>query len=90
MGLIFATHIALAWQLLRRNDEFRSALASRDIIGQAKGTIMERFDMDAVQAFDLLVRLSKEVEHQACEHRGAVGAPGRRRAGTKQSGRSRR
>ena len=35
MGLIFATHIALAWQLLRRNDEFRSALASRDIIGQA-------------------------------------------------------
>ncbi|HWF70413.1 MAG TPA: GAF and ANTAR domain-containing protein [Mycobacterium sp.] len=59
LGLIFATHTALAWKLLRREEQFRSALASRDIIGQAKGMIMERFKIDAVQAFELLKRLSQ-------------------------------
>jgi len=60
LGVIFATHIALAWSIFRRTDEFRSALASRDIIGQAKGILMERFQVDAVAAFELLTRLSQE------------------------------
>lgn len=59
-GLILATHTALAWQLVRREEQFRSALASRDIIGQAKGMLMERFKIDAVQAFELLKRLSQD------------------------------
>jgi hypothetical protein len=59
MGVVYATHAALAWRLLRRDEEFRSALASRDLIGQAKGMIMERFGIDAVQAFELLKRLSQ-------------------------------
>jgi AmiR/NasT family two-component response regulator len=46
--------------MMRRQEEFRSALASRDIIGQAKGVIMERFNLDAVEAFDLLTRLSQQ------------------------------
>ncbi|MDT5145704.1 MAG: hypothetical protein QOC58_349 [Mycobacterium sp.] len=58
-GLILATHAALAWKLVRREEQFRSALGSRDIIGQAKGMLMERFKIDAVQAFDLLKRLSQ-------------------------------
>lgn len=58
-GLIVATHTALAWNLLRRDEQFRSALASRDIIGQAKGMVMERFKIDAVQAFEVLKRLSQ-------------------------------
>jgi AmiR/NasT family two-component response regulator len=49
----------LAWNMVRRDEQFRSALASRDIIGQAKGMIMERFRIDAVQAFELLKRLSQ-------------------------------
>jgi GAF domain-containing protein len=60
LGGVFATHIALAWSMVRRQDQFRSALASRDIIGQAKGVIMERFNLDAVEAFDLLARLSQQ------------------------------
>jgi GAF domain-containing protein len=60
LGGIFATHVALAWSTMRRHDQFRSALASRDIIGQAKGVIMERFNLDAVEAFDLLARLSQQ------------------------------
>jgi transcriptional regulator with GAF, ATPase, and Fis domain len=59
LGLIMATHTALAWNLMRRNEQFQSALASRDIIGQAKGMVMERFKIDAVQAFELLKRLSQ-------------------------------
>jgi AmiR/NasT family two-component response regulator len=40
--------------------QFDSALGSRDIIGQAKGMIIERFDLDAVAAFSLLAKLSQE------------------------------
>jgi GAF domain-containing protein len=60
LGGIFATHVALAWSMMRRQDQFRSALASRDTIGQAKGVVMERFNLDAVEAFELLTRLSQQ------------------------------
>lgn len=60
LGAVYAAHIALAWSILRRQDQFRSALASRDMIGQAKGIIMERFNLDAVEAFELLTRLSQQ------------------------------
>jgi transcriptional regulator with GAF, ATPase, and Fis domain len=60
LGGILAAHVALAWSMVRRQDQFRSALASRDMIGQAKGIIMERFDLDAVEAFELLTRLSQQ------------------------------
>jgi hypothetical protein len=38
----------------------KSALASRDVIGQAKGMIMERLSVDAVGAFQMLTRLSQQ------------------------------
>lgn len=60
VALVYATHAAIAWDVQRRDEQFRSALASRDIIGQAKGMLMERFNIDAVQAFDLLKRLSQD------------------------------
>ena len=56
---ILATHAAVAISGARRSSQFRSALASRDIIGQAKGMLMERFDVDAVRAFDLIRKLSQ-------------------------------
>jgi transcriptional regulator with GAF, ATPase, and Fis domain len=59
LGVILATHTAVAWTMVRRDEQFRSALASRDIIGQAKGMIMERFKIDAVRAFELLKQLSQ-------------------------------
>jgi AmiR/NasT family two-component response regulator len=59
VGLIFAAHTVLAWRLVGREEQLRSALASRDVIGQAKGMMMERFKIDAVQAFDTLRRLSQ-------------------------------
>lgn len=60
IGGMLATHAAIALIANDRELQFRSALASRDVIGQAKGMIMERFDVDAVRAFDLLTRLSSE------------------------------
>lgn len=56
---ILATHAAVAISGARRSEQFRSALASRDIIGQAKGMVMERLDIDAVRAFDLIRTLSQ-------------------------------
>jgi GAF domain-containing protein len=60
LGMIFATHTALVWNMARRDQQFRTALVSRDTIGQAKGMLMERFDIDAAAAFGLLTRVSQE------------------------------
>ncbi|KUI42298.1 response regulator receiver protein [Mycobacterium sp. IS-1590] len=60
LGLVFAAHSSVAWNAARRDEQFRQALASRDMIGQAKGMMMERYGVDAVQAFDLLRKLSQD------------------------------
>jgi transcriptional regulator with GAF, ATPase, and Fis domain len=60
VGLMLATNAAVALQLVNNKQQFESALASRDVIGQAKGMIMERFSVGAVQAFGLLVKLSQD------------------------------
>lgn len=60
IGYALATHAALAWDTERRVGQFRSALASRDVIGQAKGMLMERFGVDAVRAFELLKKISQD------------------------------
>lgn len=60
LGEVLAAHAAVALYAANKTRQFQSALASRDIIGQAKGMIMERYGIDAVQAFDLLARLSQD------------------------------
>lgn len=49
-----------AQAMARENEQLRRAIETRDIIGQAKGMLMERFDVDAAAAFGLLTRLSQE------------------------------
>ncbi len=60
LGSLFAAHSALVWDAARRESQFQEALASRDIIGQAKGMIMERYSKDANQAFEMLRQLSHD------------------------------
>ena len=60
IGVIFAAHSSVAWNAARRDEQFQRALASRDTIGQAKGMIMERYGVDAVQAFEVLRKLSQD------------------------------
>ncbi len=57
---VLAAHAAMAMSAARSQGQFASALATRDIIGQAKGMIMERFGIDAIAAFELLRRLSQD------------------------------
>jgi anti-anti-sigma factor len=60
IGALLASHAAIALAVNTSQHQFNLALASRDQIGQAKGIIMERFQIDAGQAFDMLKRLSQD------------------------------
>jgi GAF domain-containing protein len=60
IGAMLATHAAIALLAANKQEQFESALASRDLIGQAKGMIMERFQVNAVKAFELLTKLSQD------------------------------
>ncbi|GLZ53185.1 GAF and ANTAR domain-containing protein [Actinomycetospora sp. NBRC 106378] len=68
MALIFATHAAIVLQGARaveaaemRAAQLQEAVRSRDVIGQAKGILMERRGLSADQAFDTLRRTSQEL-----------------------------
>jgi GAF domain-containing protein len=58
IGLVFASHAAIALAGAQHEDQLRAALASRDLIGQAKGILMNQFKLTADQAFQVLVRAS--------------------------------
>ncbi|MDQ7808573.1 ANTAR domain-containing protein [Amycolatopsis sp. A133] len=67
-ALLLATHASLALQHLRTGEiaeleraHLRRAIASRDVIGQAKGILMARQGIDADAAFDLLRRTSQDL-----------------------------
>lgn len=60
VGMVLAAHAAAAIIASREGDQLQSALTTRDRIGQAKGIIMERFDVDDVQAFGMLRQLSQD------------------------------
>ncbi|OBI79763.1 hypothetical protein A9X01_25830 [Mycobacterium asiaticum] len=60
LALALAAQAAIGLAGARSSDELRSALASRDIIGQAKGIIMESQQVNSSEAFTLLTKLSQE------------------------------
>ena len=60
IGAVLAAHAAAAILASRQDQQFESALSTRDRIGQAKGIIMERYGVDDVRAFDMLRRLSQD------------------------------
>ena len=60
IGGVLAAHAASAILANQQERQLKTALRTRDRIGQAKGIIMERFGVDDLQAFDMLRRLSQE------------------------------
>ncbi|MDX1888813.1 GAF and ANTAR domain-containing protein [Mycolicibacterium sp. 050158] len=60
VGAVLANHAAIALAHRERERQFKAALATRDVIGQAKGMVMERFGVDATQAFGMLVAISRD------------------------------
>jgi hypothetical protein len=60
VGAMFAGQIALAMGWARHEETLNEALASREVIGQAVGIVMERYRIDAGRAFAFLVRTSRD------------------------------
>ena len=60
VGRLFASHAAVAFAGADKVHHLNVALARRDLIGQAKGILMERFKITADQAFSILVRVSQD------------------------------
>jgi GAF domain-containing protein len=67
IAAMLATQAATALIADNRQHQFESALASRDIIGQAKGIVMERYALDAVRAFELMARMSQNSNTRVSE-----------------------
>ncbi len=59
VGLLFAAHAAVAMSGAQREEHLTKAMAARDVIGQAKGILMERHKLTADQAFSVLARASQ-------------------------------
>ncbi|MBM9477374.1 GAF and ANTAR domain-containing protein [Nakamurella flavida] len=59
MGLLLASHAAVALVGAQELGDLQAALVTRDVIGQAKGMLMERFSLSGPAAFQLLVAASQ-------------------------------
>ncbi|HWG15031.1 MAG TPA: GAF and ANTAR domain-containing protein [Streptosporangiaceae bacterium] len=59
LARLFACQAAMALAEVRRAEQMRRALANRDVIGQAKGILMERHRITADEAFKLLADQSQ-------------------------------
>jgi putative methionine-R-sulfoxide reductase with GAF domain len=60
IGLLFASHAAVAFAGARQQASLHVALTTRDLIGQAKGVLMERHKITGGAAFELLVAASQD------------------------------
>jgi GAF domain-containing protein len=61
IGSVLAAHAAAALIASRHGEQLQSALNTRDVIGQAKGIIMERYNVDGIRAFEMLRQLSQSM-----------------------------
>lgn len=60
IAAIFTIHASLAWNLVRANHQLDHNAPTSDVMGQAEGILMERYDITATQALLILKRLSDE------------------------------
>lgn len=81
IGLLYASHIAVAVAAAQKSSHLVAALGRRDVIGQAKGVLMERYKITAEQAFGLSAKASQESNlkfHEVAERLTHSGELGRR------------
>ncbi len=64
VGRMLAAHAAVAVAGAEHEENLRTAVNSRDVIGQAKGILMERHKLTADQAFGVLARVSQEMNRK--------------------------
>ena len=58
LARLFATHAAIALSHAHERDSLKQAVQSRQVIGQALGIVMERYQLPEDRAFAFLVRAS--------------------------------
>lgn len=59
IGLALAAHAAVAVASSNESERLNVAVVNRTLIGQAEGILMERYKLNADQAFAMLVRVSQ-------------------------------
>jgi GAF domain-containing protein len=59
-GFVFAAQAAVALRSAQHEEHLRAGMATRNLIGQAQGILMERFKVTPNQAFAILARISQE------------------------------
>lgn len=72
MGLVVAAHAAVAFAQARYKAQLHQAITSRDIIGQAKSVLIERYKITGEKTFLLLAEASSRTNtklHKIAEHR---------------------
>ena len=60
IATFLAAHVAVAVAETQQADQLRLSAVNRTLIGQAQGILMERFDVDSQQAFNVLRRVSQD------------------------------
>ncbi len=75
-GLLFASHAAVALVGARHEDSLNVGLVGRDVIGQAKGILMERYHIDAQAAFAVLLRISQSSNRKLRDIAATLAATG--------------
>lgn len=75
-GMLLASHAALAMTAARTRAGLLTAMDSREMIGQAKGILMERYKITGVEAFGLLVVSSQAVDRKLRDLAGHLAATG--------------
>jgi GAF domain-containing protein len=76
IGQLLAAHAAIAMVAARNAQEMKRALSTRDVIGQAKGILMERHKISADAAFGLLVQASQDANRKLRDIAVMVSATG--------------
>jgi hypothetical protein len=75
-GMLLAAHAAIAMTTARTEATLRARLGTRNVIGQAKGILMERYKISATEAFGLLAASSQSVNQKlraVADHLAATG-----------------
>ncbi|MGW0162606.1 GAF and ANTAR domain-containing protein [Mycobacterium sp. NPDC003323] len=67
IGDVLAQHASFAMLGAEAEDQFNQALASRDLIGQAKGLLMHERKLNGLQAFELLIKTSQNANIKLVE-----------------------
>ena len=67
VGLLFASHAAVAMAGAQAQDQLRQAMATREVIGQAQVILMERYQITGNRAFSVLVRISQQMNRKLRE-----------------------